>query len=214
MLSQALNQIVEIAKWGSGLNNFYAIKDVITEEYNYDKGHNEPINKIKQIGTELLHAGLKYATYGTVIDKTCTYLNLFPSPEPETLRKATHILLNSVQDLPAIAFPWVIKSAGIISISAIGVNTVTTASEGLRLLLQPVRIDSEPHTIKFENLVKGLKKIASASVALPVFTATYIYGTTGAAISGLLHTAVIKSESTIIKTAFLGIGLIPILPYL
>lgn len=70
LINDITNTSYDLGKWCIGVNNYNAIVEVWNDNYYYNAIDVSPWMKIKQTGTEALHAGLKVTAVVSLLDRT------------------------------------------------------------------------------------------------------------------------------------------------
>lgn len=183
-----LSTLKNSAKWCIGSNNFSAIRDVFQNEYIYSTGDPSRLMRIKQIGTEILHAGLKWGILGALADKTLVSLNLLPQPTPNSC----HELIHRIIHLPDIPLNEIIKIEGFLGIGSILYAGYASIKKARALLNNFKQVfENKGSRIRFskdqfKQLIGNTIDLAALS---PIYFGSQKFGFAGAATTSLIFAA-------------------------
>jgi hypothetical protein len=202
-IQTAYNQTVRAAKnaieWSLGYNNLHAIDAVLKDEYRYHDWQAGSLIKLKQIGTELIHAGLKYTTLSMIADKSMVKIGILAEPEVGTFRDLTHRL--AIGGATSLFTSWAMHIAGAASLGYAGRHCIKNVNEARRVLSRVVSKRYFDHSELLKDVALTTLHLGNAAISAPVFYSAYKYGPQGAAFAAPAFYLVNNHGNAAVKTA-------------
>lgn len=200
MIQDLSNSAYKSFKWCVGENNLTAIQNVINDNYYYNETDATPLTKVKQMGTEALHAVGKWTVALTLADKAISELTTWEPGFSEKLPIRITILN------PSTILNHTVTVLGLLSLSYTIPVCFKNLNEAQKSFWKIIQVDYDNNFIvSFNDLAAT---VSNASTIFPVSYAIWHYGSYGAiaAVSATYLTKHYESTNTgIAKVAKLAI---------
>lgn len=187
MIQDFNNLGYEIKNWCLCTNNFNAIKDVFNDRYFYNEGDATSVTKAKQIGTELLHAGMKITSVLAITDKMIYEISGLDIGFLPRWAKAYSLDISTIINYTPTAL-------GALAFAYAGNTCLKNLVEAKKSLGKAIKQDYDGNlSFSVSNLYEG---IANASTVFPLYYSVRHWGLPGALVAAPLMYASSNYEST------------------
>lgn len=185
------NVAVDTFNWCIGATNLNAINDIRRDKYYFNENDPTALTKVKQVGVELIHMGLKYSTWVTLLDKGFYSLTekslglaqLLPIPVHVTIPGS----LGTVKDIGQTAL-------GLVALTYIAKTSAKNLYEAKKNFSNVIQNGLEDHVNPISDLVEGIGNIA------PIFPVIHLMRTQGP-VNGAIIAAPLIFASTHYESA-------------
>lgn len=183
MIRDLSNGIYGTLNWGIGYNNLCAIQKVLKDEYYYNESDPTTITKVKQIGTEALHIGAKWATGLTLADKAIRDVSTWMFGPPGYTTSIPEWMPVRLEYIPAPSTlrqwgPTVLGGLSFIYNAHVCLDSVIKGYKNIKGVIE-VDYDYQAK-LSFTKLRKG---ITNVSTVFPLVYVCYHFGLAGSTLA-------------------------------